>query len=252
MRDLGEARPRRFARRWTDAEIAALWQSMAFKVEYRCFNCVATCPAEIHDAFHADTAVRRDYLRNTLQPLTHTRREVDEQFVIDTPAAREALGIPPGEWRTPPDETRPTARGTRLVQLHRIRTSNVDSMMRNLPHYFRPEEAAGLAFTCQLELTGAGGGDWVMTVGDRRCQVRPGRAERPDLVVRCDARLFLRVHRGEARAPWQLLLGRIRLRGRRRLFLVFPRLFAIPPGESWLHRLGWRARRWRRRRAGRR
>lgn len=46
---------------------------MAFKVEYRCFNCVAACPAEIHDAFHADTAARRDHLRNTLQPLTHTR-----------------------------------------------------------------------------------------------------------------------------------------------------------------------------------
>jgi ferredoxin len=38
VRDLSEARPRRFAHRWSDAEIATLWQSMAFKVEYRCFN----------------------------------------------------------------------------------------------------------------------------------------------------------------------------------------------------------------------
>jgi ferredoxin len=248
VRDLGDARPRRFAKRWSDAEIAALWQSMAFKVEYRCFNCVATCPAEIHAAFHADTAVRRDYLQNTLKPLTHTRREVDEQFVIDTPSARDALGIPPGEWRTPPDVTRPTSRGTRLVQLHRIRTSNVDSMMRNLPHYFRPEEAGDVAFICQMELTGEGGGDWVITIGDRRCQVRPGRAERADLLVRCDARVFLRVHRGETRAPWQLLLGRIRLRGKRRLFLIFPRLFPLPAGESLVHRLAWQARRWWRRR----
>ena len=36
--------PRKFEHRWSDAEIAALWQSMAFRVEYRCFNCVATCP----------------------------------------------------------------------------------------------------------------------------------------------------------------------------------------------------------------
>ncbi len=54
VRDLGEAKPKKFEHRWSDAEIAALWQSMAFRVEYRCFNCVATCPAEIHDAFHAD------------------------------------------------------------------------------------------------------------------------------------------------------------------------------------------------------
>jgi ferredoxin len=248
VRDLGESRPRRFARRWTDAEIAALWQSMAFKVEYRCFNCVATCPAEIHAAFHGDRAVRRDYVENTLKPLTTARREVDEQFVIDTPAVRDALGIPPGEWRTPVDTTKPTARGTRLVQLHRIRTSNVDSMMRNLPHYFRPNEARGLAFTCLLELTGEGGGAWIIRVADQRCSVHPGRNGTADLVVRCDARLFLRIHRGEANAPWQLLLGRIRLRGRRRLFLLFPRLFPTRPGESWLHRAVWHARRsWRRR-----
>ena len=59
------ARPRRgasrseFRKRWTDNEIAALWQAMAFRVEYRCFNCVATCPAEIEDAFHDDRDVRR-------------------------------------------------------------------------------------------------------------------------------------------------------------------------------------------------
>ena len=52
-------KPREFEQRWTDTEIAALWQALAFRVEYRCFNCVATCPAEIDDAFHADTAGAR-------------------------------------------------------------------------------------------------------------------------------------------------------------------------------------------------
>jgi ferredoxin len=249
VRDLGESRPRRFAKRWTDAEIAALWQSMAFKVEYRCFNCVATCPAEIHAAFHGDKTVRRDYLTNTLKPLTHTRREVEEQFVIDTPQAREALGIPPGEWRTPVDTTKPSARGTRLVQLQRIRTSNVDSMMRNMPHYFRPNEAEGLAFTCQFELSGPGGGEWAMTIADQRCQVRPGRHDAAVLVVRADGETFLRVHRGEASAPWALLTGRIRLGGRRALFLRFPHLFPTASGESVVHRWAWHARRWWRRRA---
>jgi len=44
VRDLSERDTREFRKRWTDNEIAALWQAMAFKVEYRCFNCVATCP----------------------------------------------------------------------------------------------------------------------------------------------------------------------------------------------------------------
>jgi epoxyqueuosine reductase QueG len=243
VRDLGAARPRRFTRRWSDAEIAALWQAMAFKVEYRCFNCVATCPAEIHAQFHADRAVRRDYLDNTLKPLTWTRAVADEQFVIDTPGARERHGIPPGRWRTPIDTARPTARGVRLVPLQRIRTSNVDSMMRNMAQYFRSTEAAGLDFTCQLDLTGEGGGRWVLRVADERCHVAPGTTEHPDLVVRCPATLYLAIHRGEASPVLAILAGRLRLRGRRRLFLAFPRLFGMTNGDSLGERLAWAVRR---------
>src|SRR5204862_2491587 len=63
VRDLAEAKPKKFEHRWSDAEVAALWQSLAYKVEYRCFNCVATCPAEIHEVFHADKKVRGTYLK---------------------------------------------------------------------------------------------------------------------------------------------------------------------------------------------
>src|SRR5262249_42297803 len=99
----GAPRRRDFRQRWADNEIAALWQALSFRVEYRCFNCVATCPAEIEHAFHDDRQVRRRYLDETLKPLTVTRAAEDTQFVIDTPTARERHGIPPGEWRTPVD-----------------------------------------------------------------------------------------------------------------------------------------------------
>lgn len=246
VRDLAGAKPRRFGKRWTDAEIAALWQSLAFRVEYRCFNCVSVCPAEMHALFQADKAVRRDVRDSQLTPLTHTRTDVEQQFVIDTPSARERYGIPPGEWRTPVDTTRPSQAGVRLIQLSRIRTSNVDSMMRSMPHYFRGTEAKGLDFTCQFDLTGEGGGRWVMRVADQRCQVYPGEIAGPDLTVRCAADLFLAVHREEKSAVVGLLLGRIRLGGNRALFLTFPRILGITPGSTPLHRALWHGRRlWR-------
>ena len=252
VRDLAEAKPKKFEHRWSDSEVAALWQSLAFKVEYRCFNCVATCPAEIHDAFHADKKVRGAYLKETLKPLTHTRGVAEERFVIDTPSARDRFGIPPGSYRTPDDPTRPGQGGMiRLVQLQRIRVSNIDTMMRLMPFYFRPEEAGELDFTCQFELSGPGGGEWVLRVCEERCNVRPGRDEAPDLVIRCDGERFLRIHRGEASAVRDLLLGRIRLEGRKELFLAFPRLFPVAPPESLAHRVLWQAKRaWRRWRGG--
>jgi ferredoxin/putative sterol carrier protein len=243
VRDLGAARPRRFEKRWTDVEIAALWQSLAFRVEYRCFNCVATCPAEIHDAFHADRETRRRYLDETLKPLTHTRRVEEQQFVIDTPRARATHGIPPGEWRTPADPAAPASKVVRLVSLGRIRTQDVDAMMRNMPQYFRSDEARGLDFTTRLDLTGRGGGAWTMRIAGGRCEVRPGTSAAADLAIRCPATLFLEIHRGERSPLWAMLTGRLRLGGRRRLFLHFPRLFPTGAGGTRLARLGWTLRR---------
>jgi epoxyqueuosine reductase QueG/putative sterol carrier protein len=242
VRDLAQSRPKRFEKRWTDTEIAALWQSLAFRVEYRCFNCVATCPAEIHDDFHANREVRREYLDETLKPLTRTRREFEEQFVIDTPSARARHDIPPGEWRTPGNPALPGSRTVRLVDLRRIRTQDIDAMMRNMPQYFRDTEAGDLTFTTRFEFGGVGGGTWTMHVDQGRCRVEHGANGRADLTIRCDARAFLEIHRGEASPLLAVLTGRIRLGGRRRLFLTFPRLFGVSPGESWLHRLWFQAR----------
>src|SRR5439155_1061245 len=105
VRDLSERSRRAFKQRWTDNEIAALWQAMAFKVEYRCFNCVATCPAEIEEAFHAERDTRRRYLDETLKPLTHTRAVEDEQFVIDSPSMRERHVVSRARPHPPPRAT---------------------------------------------------------------------------------------------------------------------------------------------------
>lgn len=242
VRDLADASPRRFDKRWTDTEIAALWQSLAFRVEYRCFNCVATCPAEIHEEFHARKETRRAYLDETLKPLTRTRREVEEQFVIDTPSARAKYGIPPGEWRTPLHPDRPASRIVRLVDLRRIRTQDVDAMMRNMPQYFRDSEAGDLSFTARFELGGNGGGVWTMTVDRGRCRVEPRALPDPDLTVCCKGEVFLGIHRGTVNPVLALLTGRVRLRGRRRLFLAFPRLLGFAPGGSWPHRVVYEVR----------
>ena len=179
----------------------------------------------------------------TLKPLTYTRAIEDEQFVIDTPSARERYGIPPGEWRTPIDRRARSAQGVRLVSLRRIRTQSVDAMMRWMPQYFRSYEARGLAFTTQFLLSGPGGGAWAVRIGDRRCEVRPGTIDAPDLTVHMPALLFLAIHRGEASPVWGLVTGRIRLAGRRRLFLHFPRLFPTEAPGSTLARWLFLARR---------
>lgn len=248
MRDLAESKsPEKFNHKWSDTELAALWQSMAYKVEYRCFNCVATCPAEIHYSYHNEKGVRGNYLKDVLKPLTHVRFNVEERFVIDTPSARETYNIPPGKYRTAPDITRIGNTGVRLVPLYRMRTSNIDSMMRLMPFYFRSEESLGLDFTAQINLSGEGGGSWVLRVVDERCSVAPGVAPSPDLTISCSGAVFLAVHRGEASPVWTLLTGQVRLSGRKSLYLTFGRLFPVRPPSSVFHSGLWHMRRWWRR-----
>ncbi len=122
-------------------------------------------------------------------------------------------------------------------------------MMRWMPQYFRAEEARGLAFTTQFVLTGPGGGEWAMRIGGGRCEVRPGTIVEPDLVVRMPATYFLAIHRGDANPVWGLLGGRIRLGGRRRLFLLLPRMFPTEAPSSRWSRWLFLARRARRRSA---
>jgi hypothetical protein len=92
----------------------------------------------------------------------------------------------------------------------------------------------------------------VLRVAEERCNVVPGRAADADLTIRCDGALFLAVHRGEASAVLALLSGRIRLSGRRRLFLAFPRLFPVYPSDSVSARVAWRLTRFWQRIAARR
>ncbi|HYB97903.1 MAG TPA: SCP2 sterol-binding domain-containing protein [Candidatus Limnocylindrales bacterium] len=243
VHDLARGSRRRFWKRWTNAELAALWQAMAFKVEYRCFNCVATCPAEIHTDFHEDRGVRRLYLEETLKPLTQCRSRDEEQFVIDTPAARAKYDIAPGQWRTPTHAGKPVSQTVRLVPLQRVCSLDVDSMMRNMPHFFRSDEAAGMDFTCQFDFREPGAGQWVMRVQDGRCQIRTGTSEHADLTIRARGEVFLQIQQGVRSAPWALLTGQVVLRGHKALFLQFPRIFALETGESWRHRLAWMVRR---------
>ena len=48
-----------------------------------------------------------------------------------------------------------------------------------LPVRFKPEKAAGIDVVAQLNLTGAKGGDWVVTIKDQKLQVREGTTPRP-------------------------------------------------------------------------
>jgi AcrR family transcriptional regulator/ferredoxin len=146
--DLKERSPREFRKRWTDNEIAGALAGAGVQGGVPLLQLRRDVPG----------GDRARLPRRPRRPPPLPRRDAeaadahaaveDEQFVIDTPLARERHGIPPGQWRTPPDRRSRSAEGVRLVSLRRIRTQNVDAMMRWMPQYFRPSEAKGSRSRC--------------------------------------------------------------------------------------------------------
>ncbi|MGW8289370.1 MAG: hypothetical protein ACWGNP_03770, partial [Candidatus Bathyarchaeia archaeon] len=48
-----------------------------------------------------------------------------------------------------------------------------------LPIRFRPEKAAGIDVTVQVNITGPNGGDWIVTIKDRKLEVEEGKHSSP-------------------------------------------------------------------------
>ena len=82
-----------------------------------------------------------------------------------------------------------------------------------LPRLFHLERALDLRATIQFCLSGEGGGDWSVTIGDQACVVSEGRAEKPDATVIASAADWKAVLEGRLDAARAYSDGRIKVKG---------------------------------------
>jgi putative sterol carrier protein len=82
-----------------------------------------------------------------------------------------------------------------------------------MPSAFRPERAKGLKATYQFELSGEGGGDWVLEIADQQCQVKEGTAADADATISVAAADYVALVKGELDATGAFMRGKIKVRG---------------------------------------
>jgi len=87
------------------------------------------------------------------------------------------------------------------------------TLVESMPDAFLPEKAAGVNAVVQYELTGEGGGEWVVTIADGACQVSEGRAESPAMTMTMDAGDFVDMTSGKLNATAAFMQGKIKLGG---------------------------------------
>jgi len=82
-----------------------------------------------------------------------------------------------------------------------------------LPVRFKPEKAAGIDVVAQLNLTGAKGGDWVVTIEDQKLQVREGTTPSPTLTLEIAENDFMNIVNDKLSTEKAFFTGKIHFKG---------------------------------------
>lgn len=82
-----------------------------------------------------------------------------------------------------------------------------------LPAKFKPDKAAGIDVITQINITGPDGGDWVVSIKDKKLQVIQGTNPSATLTLRIAENDFMDIVNGRLSAEKAFFTGRIRFKG---------------------------------------
>src|SRR5512146_3214441 len=82
-----------------------------------------------------------------------------------------------------------------------------------LPARFKPEKAAGINVTAQLNVSGPQGGNWTVTVKDQKLTVTEGVDPSPDLTLKMTLADFMDMVNGRLSAEKAFFTGKVQFKG---------------------------------------
>jgi epoxyqueuosine reductase QueG len=196
-----------YRRRVSDAETISWWQSLGYEANTHCDYCVAVCPAG--DEAGSFLASRKTFFQEVVQPL---RQRVESIYVV--PGSDAEAYVP---RNFPHKSVRRIGSGRR--------PDSVRGMLAMFPIVFQRGQAKELAARYHLCFRGKEQIETTVDIRDRRISVRPGLVDHADVVLRADSEAWLSYLAGERNFLWEVLRGRIYLRGPWSLMKAFRRCF---------------------------
>ena len=104
--------------------------------------------------------------------------------------------------------------------------TTINEYMENMPKAFIPEKAVGVDALVQLKFTGAGAGDWFVTIKDGKCVVAQGTAPTtPKLTLTANSENFIKNLTGKLDGMQAFMMGKLKLAGDMNLAMKMMSIF---------------------------
>ena len=105
--------------------------------------------------------------------------------------------------------------------------TDVKEVFEVIPKRFNSDAAQGLDAVFQFDITGDGGGVWILVIRDGACQVREETHANPNVTLSMTGETWLSILNKELNAVQAFLSGRLKIDGDMMLAQKIPDLFSL-------------------------
>lgn len=105
------------------------------------------------------------------------------------------------------------------------RVNNLEDLLEVYAERFKPDQAADLDATIQLNISGDSGGEYTLRIDQGTFSYAPGNADNPDITVESSFDDWLKINRGEANALTMMMKGKVKIKGSVPLAMKFQSIF---------------------------
>jgi epoxyqueuosine reductase QueG len=194
--------------RVSQSESASMWQSLAYKPNYKAANCIAVCPAG-EDLLAPFLEDRSGYLKDVVKPLTEAQEPV---YVVAGSDAEAHV------------KKRFPHKRLRVIQSS-LRPAGARAFFRAIPLTFQRGPARGWKATYHFDLTGEQAIQATVTIDDGTLTVNDGLVGDADIQVRVDGNVWLDIVSKKRSPVMAVLTGKLKTKGDRSLLDKFAACF---------------------------
>ncbi|TAN47634.1 MAG: 4Fe-4S ferredoxin [Rhodospirillales bacterium] len=196
-----------YRRRVSDAETLSWWQSLGYEAITHCDYCMAVCPAgDEATSFLSD---RKTHFRDVVRPL----RDKSEPVYV----------VPGSDAESHVLAAFPHKRGRHIG--NGMAPGSVQGFIGLLPHVFQRGRAKGLTARYHFRFRGREIAEATVDIREQKIKVETGLIGKANLTVTADSDSWLGFLAKDRSIAWELLRGKIRLKGSPRLLLAFGKCF---------------------------